>query len=148
MQKSLNLTYDEIIENSINEIIKCLKAEYVLSKRSIALLLLQGDTDMMESVKKNEGSSFVKISDIVNEVKKHYDKPLNYIVSLNRQKRVEEITDKYVKKTDKSENNITDLISRITMNPITGIPILLLVLYFGLYKFVGEFGAGTIETIS
>jgi ferrous iron transport protein B len=30
------------------------------------------------------------------------------------------------------------------MNPITGIPILLLVLYFGLYKFVGEFGAGTI----
>ncbi|SHJ23310.1 ferrous iron transport protein B [Geosporobacter subterraneus DSM 17957] len=144
MLKSLNLTYDEIIENSINEIVKYLKAEYVLSKRSIALLLLQGDTDMMESVKKNEGSSFVKISGIVNEVKKHYDKPLNYIVSLNRQKKVEEITDKYVKKTDKSENNITDLLSRITMNPITGIPILLLVLYFGLYKFVGEFGAGTI----
>jgi ferrous iron transport protein B len=30
------------------------------------------------------------------------------------------------------------------MNPITGIPILLFVLYWGLYKFVGEFGAGTL----
>ena len=30
------------------------------------------------------------------------------------------------------------------MNPITGIPILLLVLYWGLYKFVGELGAGTL----
>lgn len=144
MLKSLNLTYDEVIENSINEIVKYLKAEYVLSKRSIALLLLQGDTDMMESVETSEGSNFVKISDIVNGVKKHYNKPLNYVVSLNRQKKVQEVTDKYVTKTDKSENTITDLLSRITMNPITGIPILLLVLYFGLYKFVGEFGAGTI----
>jgi ferrous iron transport protein B len=30
------------------------------------------------------------------------------------------------------------------MNPWTGIPLLLLVLYFGLYKFVGGFGAGTV----
>ncbi len=30
------------------------------------------------------------------------------------------------------------------MNPLTGVPILLLVLYFGLYQFVGVFGAGTI----
>ena len=29
------------------------------------------------------------------------------------------------------------------MHPVTGLPILLLVLYFGIYKFVGGFGAGT-----
>ncbi len=144
MLKQLNLTYDEVIEKSINEILKYLKAEYVLSKRSIALLLLQGDKDMMESVKKSEGSNCLKISDIVGEVKKHYDKPLNYVVSLNRQKKVREVIDKFVTKTEKGENTIADLLSRITMNPITGIPILLLVLYFGLYKFVGGFGAGTI----
>lgn len=144
MSMQLNLRYDEVIENSISKIINCLKAEYVLSKRSIALLLLQGDNDMLESVKANEGSNFVKISDIVKEVKKQYDKPLNYIVSLNRQKKVQEIVNKYVTKTDKNENTIADLLSRITMNPVTGIPILLLVLYFGLYKFVGVFGAGTI----
>lgn len=30
------------------------------------------------------------------------------------------------------------------MQPLTGLPILFLVLYFGLYKFVGEFGGGTL----
>ncbi len=35
-------------------------------------------------------------------------------------------------------------LSRLCMHPLTGIPLLLLVLYFGLYKFVGEFGAGTV----
>ena len=30
------------------------------------------------------------------------------------------------------------------IHPLTGVPFLLLVLYFGLYKFVGQFGAGTV----
>ncbi len=39
---------------------------------------------------------------------------------------------------------IREKISRAMMNPVTGIPILFLILYFGLYKFVGVFGAGTV----
>jgi ferrous iron transport protein B len=57
---------------------------------------------------------------------------------------VEELTQKVVKKEEKEEKNISDFLSRLTMNPITGVPILLLVLYFGLYQFVGVFGAGTV----
>jgi ferrous iron transport protein B len=34
--------------------------------------------------------------------------------------------------------------SRLTVQPLTGIPLLLATLYFGLYKFVGGFGAGTL----
>ncbi len=33
---------------------------------------------------------------------------------------------------------------KMLISPITGIPILALVIYLGLYKFVGEFGAGTV----
>ena len=36
-----------------------------------------------------------------------------------------------------------ETLSRITMNPWSGPIILFLVLYYGLYKFVGDFGAGT-----
>jgi ferrous iron transport protein B len=36
------------------------------------------------------------------------------------------------------------ILDRLLLNPWTGIPILLLVLYFGFYKFVGGFGAGTV----
>jgi ferrous iron transport protein B len=35
-------------------------------------------------------------------------------------------------------------ISTLAVRPLTGVPLLLIVLYFGLYKFVGEFGAGTV----
>jgi len=35
-------------------------------------------------------------------------------------------------------------LSALTMNPITGVPLVLIVLYFGLFKFVGGFGAGTL----
>src|SRR5579884_3035549 len=38
----------------------------------------------------------------------------------------------------------TDRVGRLLARPATGIPVLLLVLYFGLYKFVGQFGGGTV----
>jgi len=43
-----------------------------------------------------------------------------------------------------SSTNIGEKISRLLTKPLTGIPILLLVIYFGLYQFVGVFGAGTL----
>ena len=38
-------------------------------------------------------------------------------------------------------------LSRLSVRPLTGIPLLLIVLYFGLYKFVGDFGAGTLVDV-
>lgn len=144
MSKQLNFKYDETIENSINDIIDNLKGEYVLSKRSIALLLLQEDEDIIEKVKETEGSNYIKISEIISKTKEKYDKPLSYVIALSRQKVVEDITSKVVTKDEKNRSSISNFFSKLTMNPITGIPILLLVVYFGLYKFVGEFGAGTV----
>lgn len=144
MLKQLNITYDDVIENAITDISEKLKGKYVLSKRSVALLLLQEDEDIVENVKKTEGNNFIKINDIVNKVKNSYDKPMNYIISISRQQATEAITKNVVTKKEKKQSNISDTLSRLTMNPITGIPILLIVLYYGLYQFVGVFGAGTI----
>lgn len=144
MSTLLDVRYDSVIEHAINEIIKNLNAKYVLSKRAIALLLLQEDEDIIEKVRENEKSGFIKISEIINKTKLNYDKPLNYVVSLARQNTVGELSERVVTVREQKKGNISDTLSRLTMNPITGIPILLLVLYFGLYKFVGEFGAGTL----
>lgn len=144
MSKLLSVTYDDIIENSVVKIIENLKGKYILSKRTIALLLLQEDEDIIESVKGEEGSNFIRINQIVDETKNRYDKPLNYIISLTRQKTIDNVVDTVITKDDKKESGISDFLSRLTMNPLTGVPILLLVLYFGLYQFVGVFGAGTI----
>lgn len=144
MSKPLNLTYDDVLESSVLRIVEKLEGEYVLSKRAIAFLLLQEDEDILEKVKANEKSNFIKILNIIDETKKKFDKPLSYVISLARQRKVDAITSGVISKEQKKQSGISDFISRLTMNPITGVPILLLVLYFGLYKFVGEIGAGTI----
>jgi ferrous iron transport protein B len=144
MSKLLSVAYDDVIENSVVKIIENLKGKYILSKRTIALLLLQEDEDIIESVRGEEGSNFIRINQIIDETKNKYDKPLNYIISLTRQKKIDTVVGKVVTKDDKKESGISDFLSRLTMNPLTGVPILLLVLYFGLYQFVGVFGAGTI----
>lgn len=144
MLKQLELSYDEYLEDAIRQIISNLKAEYTLSKRTVALLLLQGDPDISENVKINEGSSFIKITDIINKAKNNYNKPLNYVVSLDRQKKVDEILTQHVTESKKTESSISSLFNKLTLNPITGVPILLLVLYFGLFKFVGSLGGGTL----
>jgi ferrous iron transport protein B len=43
-----------------------------------------------------------------------------------------------------SDGMVSHLLNRATMNMWTAIPIAALVMYFGIYKFVGEFGAGTL----
>ncbi|AGA68890.1 Fe2+ transport system protein B [Desulfitobacterium dichloroeliminans LMG P-21439] len=144
MSKRLEVTYDQTIEAAIGEIMNSLQSQYVLSKRAIALLLLQEDEDILGMVKEKEKNQYFKISQIIEETKQAYNRPLNYIISLSRQKKVDAIAEKAMTKVQGKENRVADFLSRLTMNPLTGVPILLLVLYYGLYKFVGEFGAGTV----
>jgi ferrous iron transport protein B len=47
-------------------------------------------------------------------------------------------------KTQKRSIDLSDKIDGILIHPVLGIPVLFLVLYFGLYLFVGVFAAGTI----
>lgn len=138
-----NVTYDDHIEVAIAKIVKTLESEYVLSNRSIALLLLQEDPDVTEMVKDKE-KDITEILTIIEDTRKNYDKPLNYIVGTLRQRHVENINSKVVtKRNNASEMSISKLDS-FTMHPFWGSIMLVMVLYFGLYKFVGQFGAGTV----
>lgn len=145
MSKLLNVTYEATIEEAAAQIIDHLKAQYIISKRAIALLLLQEDEDIKALVREKEKNGFIRISEIVAETKSQYDKPMQYVISLMRQQIVNTVTNSVVTVTaERNTNSWAEKISTFTMNPLTGIPILLLVLYFGLYKFVGEIGAGVI----
>ncbi|MCG4586489.1 ferrous iron transport protein B, partial [Anaerosalibacter bizertensis] len=88
--------------------------------------------------------NYLKIINIVEETKKEYEKPLTFVISSYRQKQAKILTDSVMTKTKGKEKSFSETLNRIMINPITGIPIALLVLYFGLYKFVGQFGAGVV----
>ena len=132
------------VEIALERIESLLKEDYVLTKRAVGLLLLQEDKEIEDIVGDKDSDSFDKIKEIVGETKKHYSQPLDYIITMRRQQEVNEVVKHVVEPTKRKKISFRERLSQITMNPITGIPILLLVLYWGLYKFVGEFGSGTL----
>lgn len=142
---SKRIEYDPRIEKAISNIVKLLSHDYKISKRSIALLLLQKDESIIDTIKKRESKVYKLIEQIVEKTYSSFDKPLNYVIAMNRQRVADDIADKAVIYSRKKNSMlISEMLNRITINPITGIPILVLVLYYGLYKFVGVFGAGTL----
>jgi ferrous iron transport protein B len=135
--------YDMLIEEAIEDITALLCYPYRMSRRAIALLLLQGDQEMVALMRKNETVHASRILQIAQQTGKNYAQPLNYMITIYRQQKADEILNQVV--ADRGNKyKWSEWISYLTMWPLTGIPILLLVLYFGMYQFVGQLGAGII----
>lgn len=131
------------LESAVREIILQLRGSYRLSARAIALLLLSRDKDTHALVKKQENRrSYRSICRIIDECEKHYDLPPAYVIALRRESQARRIADRTTYVSLKPQNPVLKVLDYITIWPVTGVPILLLVLYCGLYKFVGKFGAG------
>jgi ferrous iron transport protein B len=139
MKKEYRGPVEYSIEIAIEEIENLLTGNYNISKRAIALLLLQEDEEIKEMVKEKDSVALPKIEQVIKGAKAHYVHPVAYELALERQADVQDIVKKVV--TDiKPKISFRERISRLMMNPMTGFPIFLLVL-FGFYEFVGVFGA-------
>ena len=134
--------YDNVLESAISRITKNLKDEYNISKRAVALLLLQEDPDIKALVKNKAGTGYTLLQEIIDETKLKYGQPLNYIITLARQKEIDRLIEKTTSSSDVKSVNFRERLSRMMMHPIAGIPILILIIY-GFYEFVGVFGAQT-----
>lgn len=144
MLEAVPLKYDEFIESALSRIENLLKGNYGISRRAVGLLLLQEDSQIEKEIRTQETSGYASIRGIVTEAKAKYNQPLSYIIALRRQQEVKRILLTAVTSKEKPTARFAERLSRAMMNPITGIPILLAVLYFGLYQFVGVLGAGTL----
>jgi ferrous iron transport protein B len=141
--KAEQLKYDDLIETALGKIASLLKNDFGVSARAIGLLLLQEDHQVEKLVKERESSNYESIREIVSQTNSSYSQPLSYIIALRRQQEAKRILSSVVTMKEKSRKAFAERLSRAMMNPITGVPILLLVLYVGLYLFVGVFGAQT-----
>jgi len=143
MAKDYKGSVEYSIEIVLEKIESLLKADYYISKRTIATLLLEDDEEIKTLVRKKDSNALAKIDRIVEDIKSRYVNPVSYELALERQNAAKEIT-KNVVSQKKKVTFFREKLSHLLMNPITGFPILFLVLYWGLYKFVGGFGAGTV----
>jgi ferrous iron transport protein B len=141
---SATVEYGVELERALARIGALLREDYGLSRRAVALLLLQGDEEMRGLVERREPGRLPAIEELVARVCDAHGEPVRYPVTLARQRAADRILARTTTAPTRASSRLRQALDRLLMRPLTGVPILLAVLYFGLYKFVGQFGAGVL----
>ena len=136
--------YAADLERDIARVAMLLHGDYRLDRRALALLLLQKDEEIHQRVLAVEEERREAIDNVVKDIVFERRVDLHLRISLERKRVCKGLLDGVVSQRQGQGPTLGERLSNWTMNPWTGVPLLLAVLYFGLYQFVGGFGAGTI----
>jgi len=136
--------YSKRLESDLMEIMALLSGTYTLSKKCLALLLLQRDDEVVAIVREKEGDAYPAIEEKVREKIFARRDSFHLELSMERKMVVKGLIDSVFQSPEKRKPVFGERLSRWAVRPLTGIPLLFIALYFGLYKFVGVFGAGTL----
>ena len=143
VDRDIVVTYPPPIEEAVRAIELLLSGDYTLSRRAMALLLVQHDEEIEGMVRQREGEQrFAAIAEHIRWAQEHYREPLSMVLLAHRQRLAQAIAQQVVHYPPTVSSGVAEWVGRVCMQPLTGIPILVLVLYFGLYQFVGVFGGG------
>ena len=142
------IAYDAAIEEAIRKITALIGAPVAISPRAVALLLLQSDEEMFGIVGERVSPEVaMQARAIVAAVQLRFAQPLSMVITLRRQALVNDIVAQVMLEPAVFKPARLEWLSRLLMHPLYGLPVLALVLYFGIYKFVGVFGAGTLVNL-
>jgi len=140
----LPISYSRLLERDIAEVSRLLQGSYVLSRLALSLLLLQGDEEVSGLVAQGEGERYPALAEKVREIAFERRESFHLDLSMERKEIVNRLVRGVIAQPDKRRETWGSRLSTLAVQPLTGIPLLLVTLYFGLYKFVGDFGAGTL----
>lgn len=138
-------SYAVDLEEDINQLARLIQGEYRLSRRATSILLMQKDDDIEQLVAEKESSDdHSYLADALREIIFRRRADLHLQISLERRKVCKNILEGVITQEVEEVEPLGEKLSKLMMNPWTGGPFLFVVVYFGLYKFVGGFGAGTL----
>jgi len=136
-----------VLRYSFEEELRKLEAlvpnERHMSSRCLALLLLKGDEEIKRRISEKTPEAVRFLEGALETRECFREKNLEYEIAGEQRSMARCMASQAFEITGKRSIKSFHL-DRFLMKPFTGIPFLLLVLYFGLYKFVGQFGAGTL----
>ena len=136
--------YSPRLEQDIETVAATIRSDYLISRKALSLLLLQGDDEVAELVAQNEGANAGRVAEQVRIVRFERRESFHVDLSMERKRVVSSILDGVLKFPADRKATAGERLSTLAVRPLTGVPLLLIVLYFGLYKFVGDFGAGNL----
>lgn len=120
-----------------------LKGAYGLGPRLVAGLLLQEDTEFLAAARVGEPDGEALLRRL-EESRRGEARALSYTLALQRQCWATRLAETAVRRARPTPGGWAKRLGRWTAAPWPGGLILLLVLWLGMYEFVGGFGAGTL----
>jgi len=137
-----SFSYSHGIEEPVQSIVNQLHGSYPVLKRGVALLLLQGDSEANALVRAQEDSrTFEQLCASITEMS--LTKPSFALqIALERQRIAKSMAARALGESSEQSISLRERLSRLTIHPVAGLPLLLFVLY-GVYQIVGVFGAQT-----
>ena len=140
---SYRFSYDQNIEEHISRI-EHLIPDANISKRSIAVMVLCGDETLKDWLYQNVREENIRLIETLRDsASVKYPLPLSYVINQQRLAVVDSIVRDTLTKTESSKRGLSVFLGEAATHPVAGFVFLLFVLY-GLYLFVGKFGAGTL----
>lgn len=131
--------YPPDLEEPLGRLSSRLKGSYPLTLRMAALLLLCGDENIRKKVRRAEGDRGERILREAALEEAEIKPSAAYLAARGRHEEARRLLQGiFTARPPKGTWSPAGLL----IEPLTGIPFLFLVVYFGLYKFVGGFGAG------
>ncbi|OHD67778.1 MAG: ferrous iron transport protein B [Spirochaetes bacterium RBG_16_49_21] len=139
-----HVVYKSEIENALKDIESMLTGDYHVTRRSLGMLLLKEDDEIRQMIQKAEGGAISDIDAIAVSAAGKLRYPVEYECAIRLKEVVDSVLDDAIIDAEKRPQGFRERLSHYMMKPLTGMPILLIILYLGLYKFVGDLGAGTV----
>lgn len=131
------VNYPAAVEQALGEIEQLLQSTYTLSQRTIALLRLHGDVEVTHMIAAGEGERAVMIANLCEQ---HPGQALQLAAARAQRRAAQEILADVFHPQPRQHSGFAARLSDILIRPVTGLPILLGVIYL-LYQFVGVLGA-------
>ncbi len=165
--------YDEDTEKALTELAGRLRGDYGgMAPRAVAALMIQGDLEIIEAVRDREGGRWPAIAAVLDELARepapggtgrraqagrpegapdagpgrraHSPQLIRHRIPLALHHQAAEIAADVTRHVRWPRPRFGETLGDLLLRPAFGLPVLAAVIYFGLYRFVGGFGAGAL----
>jgi len=144
-EEPFSLRYPGEVEEALACLEPLLSPVFGPQSRALALLLLQGDAPLLGRLLGEFPALAAALQGPLEDIRLRLDTKTALLhIASARYEAAFALAEACIRPLPKTRSGFWEALSRVAIAPATGIPLLLLALYLGLYQFVGVFGAGVL----
>ena len=140
MQSEPILHYNPRIQSALQDLERQMQGTYALSRRAVALLLLQGDEEIRREIQTHEEERAGILLEHARQFQEASSQPLVLEIARQYRLKAQHLLQPVLAFPKNKPVSTRTRLSDWMIQPLTGLPILIIVLFL-LYQFVGVLGA-------